>query len=107
MFGLWLSSLGLDARGQYLYVKSGGLVVYRNEFVSGDQKREAWVNAIAQLKMPWLQLSDLKGWQCAAAPVYKIDAIPDNILIDPHGKIADRALRGKALQHRLQSIFGE
>ena len=75
--------------------------------ISFDQKREAWVNAIAQLKMPWLQLSDLKGWQCAAAPVYKIDAIPDNILIDPQGKIADRALRGKALQHRLQSIFGE
>ena len=57
--------------------------------------------------MPWMQLSDLKGWQCAAAPIYKIDAIPDNILIDPQGKIIDRALRGKALHRRLQKIFGE
>ena len=75
--------------------------------VSFDQKKEAWVKGISQLKLPWLQISDLKGWNCAAAPVYKIDGIPDNILIDPQGKITDRALRGKALQNRLQEIFGE
>ena len=75
--------------------------------ISFDQKKEAWVKAIEQLKMPWMQLSDLKGWKCAAAPVYKIDAIPDNILISPQGIITDRALRGKALQSRLQAIFGE
>lgn len=73
--------------------------------VSFDQNKEAWVKAIGQLRMPWLQISDLKGWECAAAPVYKIDAIPDNILIDPQGKIVDRALRGKALQNRLKKIF--
>jgi thiol-disulfide isomerase/thioredoxin len=75
--------------------------------VSFDQKKEAWVKAVGQLQMPWLQISDLKGWKCAAAPVYMIDAIPDNILIDPQGKIIDRALRGKALHNRLKSIFGE
>ena len=75
--------------------------------VSFDQKKEAWVKAVEQLQMPWLQISDLKGWQCAAAPIYKIDGIPDNILIDPQGKIIDRALRGKPLHTRLQRIFGE
>lgn len=75
--------------------------------VSFDQKKEAWVKGISQLKLPWLQISDLKGWNCAAAPIYKIDGIPDNILIDPQGKITDRALRAKALQNRLQEIFGE
>ena len=75
--------------------------------ISFDQKKEAWVKAIEQINMPWMQLSDLKGWECAAAPVYKIDGIPDNILIDPQGKIIDRALRGKALHSRLQKIFGE
>jgi thiol-disulfide isomerase/thioredoxin len=73
--------------------------------VSFDQKKEAWVKAVDQLKMPWLQISDLKGWQCAASPIYKVDVIPDNILIDPQGKIIDRALRGKALHKRLQKIF--
>ena len=33
--------------------------------------------------MPWLQISDLKGWNCVATPIYKIDGIPDNILIAP------------------------
>ena len=73
--------------------------------VSFDQKKEAWVKAVGQLQMPWLQISDLQGWKCAAAPVYKIDAIPDNILIDPQGKIIDRALRGKALHTRLQKLL--
>ena len=75
--------------------------------VSFDQKKEAWVNAIGQLKMPWLQISDLGGWNCAAAPVYMINSIPDNILIDPQGKIIDRALRGNALKSRLRKIFGD
>jgi hypothetical protein len=65
------------------------------------------MKAVKQLNLPWMQLSDLKGWECAAAPVYKIDAIPDNILIDPQGKITDRGLRGKNLHRRLQRIFGE
>ena len=75
--------------------------------VSFDKKKDAWVKAVGQLKMPWLQISDLKGFKCAAAPIYKIDGIPDNILIDPQGKIIGRSLRGKALQKRLQAIFGE
>ena len=75
--------------------------------VSFDQKKEAWVKAIGQLKMPWMQISDLKGWECAAAPIYKINGIPDNILIDPQGKIIDRGLRGKALHTRLEKLIGE
>ena len=75
--------------------------------ISFDQRKGPWVRAIQQLQMTWLQLSDLQGWNCAAAPVYKVDAIPDNILIDPQGKIVARALRGEALQDCLQQIFGE
>jgi YesN/AraC family two-component response regulator len=63
--------------------------------------------AIEQINMPWMQLSDLKGFNCVAAPIYEIDAIPDNLLNDPQGKIIDRGLRGKELQRRLQEIFGE
>ena len=75
--------------------------------ISFDENKEAWVKAIDQLEMPWLQISDLKGFNCAAASIYQVDAIPDNILIDPQGKIIDRGLRGKALFSRLQELIGE
>ena len=75
--------------------------------ISFDENKEAWVKAIDQLEMPWLQISDLKGFNCAAASIYQVDAIPDNILIDPQGKIIDRGLRGKALLSRLQELIGE
>ena len=75
--------------------------------VSFDSNKGAWVKAVGQLKMPWLQISALKGFDCVAASIYKIDAIPDNILIDPQGKIIDRALRAKSLHNRLQKIFSE
>ena len=47
--------------------------------VSFDEKKEAWVKAIGQLKMPWLQISDLKGWQCAAAALYENEIILNQI----------------------------
>ena len=75
--------------------------------ISFDENKEAWVKAIDQLEMPWLQISDLKGFNCAVASIYQVDAIPDNILIDPQGKIIDRGLRGKALLSRLQELIGE
>lgn len=75
--------------------------------ISFDQDKDAWIKAVEQIKMPWLQLSDLKGGEGAVASIYNVDAIPDNILINPQGKITDRGLRGKPLHKRLQQIFGE
>ena len=75
--------------------------------ISFDQNKDAWIKAVEQIKMPWLQLSDLKGGEGPVASMYIVDAIPDNILINPQGKITDRGLRGKPLHKRLQQIFGE
>ena len=53
--------------------------------VSLDGQKAPWVEAIEKLKMPWTQLSDLKGWESLVTKVYKVDAIPDNLLIGPQG----------------------
>ena len=55
--------------------------------------------------MPWIHLSDLKYWDNEAHEVYSVNAIPDNLLIDPDGKVVARGLRGEALQARLAEIF--
>ena len=63
------------------------------------------MKAIASLNMPWVHLSDLKGWESLVTKVYKINAIPDNLLIDPQGKIVARNLRGEKLHAKLAEIF--
>ena len=73
--------------------------------VSYDDDAERWKKAIVDLKMPWTQLSDLKGWNNATAAIYDIQAIPANLLIDPEGNIVARDLRGDDLQNKLEEIF--
>lgn len=74
--------------------------------VSFDNKADAWKNAIKNLDMPWPNISDLKGWQSAAAPTYGINAIPANVLLDGEGKIVAVDLRGDALGMKLKEIYG-
>ncbi len=75
--------------------------------VSFDQKKEAWVKAVQQMGMRWPQMSDLKGWKCAASALYGINSIPASVLVDPQGTIVAIDLRGKALGQKLQEVFGE
>ena len=72
---------------------------------SFDVDKEAWKNAIKTWDMPWIHLSDLKGWEREAGQVYGIHGIPDNILIDPNGIIVARDLRGPELKEKLSTIF--
>lgn len=75
--------------------------------LSFDQSHEAWTQAISELRMPWIHLSDLQGWESVAAQVYGVESIPASLLIDPKGRVVDANLRGEALGERLAEIFGE
>ena len=75
--------------------------------VSFDQKKDAWVKAVQQMGMRWPQMSDLKGWQCAASDIYGVRSIPASVLLDPQGKIIAIDLRGNALGEKLKAIYGE
>lgn len=73
--------------------------------VSFDQKKEAWAAAVEKLGMTWPQMSDLKGWACAAHDVYGVNSIPSNILIDAQGKIIATDLRGEDLLNKLAELY--
>ena len=73
--------------------------------ISFDTKKESWQAAIESMKMPWIHLSDLAGWQSIAAKTYNIRSIPANILLDGEGKIVDIDLRGELLDARLAELF--
>ena len=75
--------------------------------LSFDNKKEPWLKAIADKNLSWIHLSDLKGWKTVASEVYGVNSIPDNLLVDPQGKIVARGLRAQGLQNKLKEIFGE
>lgn len=76
--------------------------------VSLDSKngRDAWLNAIEKDGLPWVHVSDLKGWSNAVAVQYGIRAVPQNYLIDPEGKIVASNLRDERLHTVLAEVFG-
>lgn len=63
------------------------------------------MKAVIKQNMSWVHLSDLKGRESLAKKVYTINAIPDNLLIDPQGKIVARDLMGEELYTKLAEIF--
>ncbi len=70
-----------------------------------DTGREAWLKAIEKDGLAWNQVSDLKYWQNAAAKEYGVQAIPQNFLLDPEGKIVATNLRGEKLQETLSQLL--
>ncbi|RXK83606.1 TlpA disulfide reductase family protein [Filimonas effusa] len=66
--------------------------------------KDNWLSAIKEDKLPWKQVADLKMRNEAAA-LYGIDGIPQNVLVDPNGKIIAKNLKGPDLEKRLAEIF--
>lgn len=86
----------------YNKYKDKGFEIYG---VSLDKKRNAWLQAIEQDNIEWVQVSDLKGWQSEAAGIYSVSSIPATFLLNPEGEIIAKNLRGKKLEDKLQEIF--
>ncbi|MBO4765423.1 MAG: AhpC/TSA family protein [Bacteroidales bacterium] len=70
-----------------------------------DSDKDAWVDAVKEQKMPWVQLADLSKKSSQASNVYSVSTIPDNLLISPDGVIVARKLEIKDLEARLSEIF--
>ncbi|WP_461533993.1 redoxin domain-containing protein [Sinomicrobium sp.] len=73
--------------------------------VSLDTKRDAWLKGIEEEGLAWRHVSDLKGFNNEVALLYNIKFIPQNLLIDPEGKIVAQNLRGYMVEKKLSQIF--
>ena len=73
--------------------------------VSLDKTRDRWVKAIADDKLTWLHVSDLRGWGSEFSRLYGVNSIPHTVLVGPDGKILARNLRGPALERKLREVF--
>jgi peroxiredoxin len=76
--------------------------------VSLDKTREAWVKGIKDDQLDkWLHVSDIQYWNSVVVPLYKIESIPSNYLLDKDGRIIASNLRGEKLQEKLTEIFNK
>lgn len=75
--------------------------------VSLDQPgaQAKWLKAIHDDGLTWTQVSDLKFWKNEAAQLYAVQAIPQNFLIGPDGKIVGKNLRGDDLDNKLKELL--
>ncbi|MBR1547268.1 MAG: TlpA family protein disulfide reductase, partial [Prevotella sp.] len=86
----------------YSQLKDKGLGIVG---ISLDSNHDAWRNGTKQLGIPWPQMSDLKGWDNAAAKQFNITSIPHTIVVDQKGKILRRGLRGETLKEYVESAL--
>jgi peroxiredoxin len=75
--------------------------------VSLDRNKQRWLQAIADDKLNWTQVSDLKYWDNEVSDLYGVSSIPSNFLLDPKGIIIAKDLRGDDLNEKLEEIFKE
>jgi thiol-disulfide isomerase/thioredoxin len=73
--------------------------------VSLDENKAKWIEAINKDKLDWHHVSDLKGWQNAVAKQYGIQGIPQNLLLDPNGKVLFKNLPIDALDSELKKLL--
>lgn len=71
--------------------------------LDNDRLRDAWIKAIREDGLTWTQLIDLDEQK--ASDIYHVQAIPQNFLIDPQGKILAKNLRGGELAGKLAEIL--
>jgi len=73
--------------------------------VSLDKDAETWTKAIADDKLEWAQVSELRYWDSEVAKLYHVRYIPQNILVDQQGNILKRKVSENELLEYIKSYL--
>ena len=73
--------------------------------VSLDKEKDPWIKAISDDQLFWNHASDLKFWNSVVVPMYGIEGIPFNVLVDPNGIVIAKDLRGEDLHKKLGEVL--
>ena len=69
--------------------------------------KNRWLKAIHDDGLLWTQVSELKFAYGKAATLYGVQAIPQNFLIDPEGKIVAKNIKDTELEAKLEELLGK
>lgn len=73
--------------------------------ISLDNNKDKWMKAIADDKLTWTHLSDLKYWDSEIPALYGVRGIPANVLLDPNGVIIAKNITGEELHNTLKEVI--
>lgn len=83
------------------FANAKGFEIYS---VSLDQDRDKWIKAIQDDGLIWnAHVSDLKFWKSEGARIFRVNAIPHNVLIDQNGVILEKNISLERLEGILRS----
>ncbi len=88
----------------YKKYNSRGFTVFG---VSLDTDKRKWLDAIAKDGLAWKHVSDLIGWENAAAKQFGVMSIPASFLLDKDGNIIASNLRGDDLVKKLEEVLAQ
>ncbi len=101
------SALNRDSRIQnealvelYNKYKSKGFEIYQ---VSIDDNRDAWLTAIKQDGLNWINVGDMKG-SINATNLFNVQEIPFNYILDKERRIVYKNLHGPALDQAVSKL---
>ncbi len=86
----------------YEKYKDQGFEIYA---ISLDENLHEWVAGIEENKLPWIHVSDLKGWESPVCIECNITEVPSNFLLNHKGKIIARDLEAEELESTLDKLL--
>lgn len=90
----------------YEKYKNKGFDIYAVSFDLRGKKQD-WIDAIEEDKLPWHHVSSLEGWSDTIAKIYNISGIPAPFLLAPDGTILEKGevLREEGLINTLEKYI--
>ena len=86
----------------YEKYKDHGFEIYA---ISLDENLNEWIAGIEENELPWIHVSDLKGWESPICIECNITEVPANFLLNHKGKIIARDLEAEDLESTLDKLL--
>ena len=71
------------------------------------ERKAAWTQAIQKDGMPWVHVSDLKGWKSEVVKLYNVDSVPCILVLDENNRILAKNIRAEKLRAFVEERLGK